>query len=318
MKQFNIQTCIYAKNNTSFFDIKFFPQKTTQNEDIFAIAGNKTIIIAKTNGSQISILSTYHDLNEKENLCCCTWSIEENTNKPLLCAAGASGVIKVIDIDSGKILKALKGHGDEILDIKVSPINSSIIATASFDHTVRIWSLVEKDTTQPTLVLCGGEGGHEERVLTIAFHHSAHYILSGGMDNSIKMWTVPNFSKTNTSKISYKSKDNMISLPYPHFSTTAIHTNYVDCVEFYGDLVFSKSAEEGRIILWKIIGFDSNLDPPPPECAPTTHEWSETRSSFGSGLQKLLQFLVLDCNPWYIALLFSQGIPRVRTQIHQA
>ncbi|KTW30002.1 uncharacterized protein T551_01946 [Pneumocystis jirovecii RU7] len=300
MKQFSIQSYIYIKNNTSFFDIKFFPQKNRQNEDIFAITGNRTVVIAKTDGNQISILSTYYDLNEKENLCCCTWSIEKNTNKPLLCVAGASGVIKVIDIYSGKILKSLKGHGDEILDIKVSPVNSSVIATASFDHTVRIWSLMEENTIQPTLVLCGGEGGHEERVLTIAFHHSAQYIVSGGMDNSVRMWAIPNFSETNTSKISYKSKDNMISLPYPHFSTTAIHTNYVDCVEFYGDLIFSKSAEEGRIILWKILGFDSNKDPPPLEYAPTAHEWSETRSSFGNGLQKLLQFMVLDCNPWYM------------------
>ncbi|KTW28068.1 hypothetical protein T552_01930 [Pneumocystis carinii B80] len=300
MKKFNIETCLFAKNNISFFDIKFFPQKTAKNEDIFAIVGNKRIIIAKTNGNKISVLSTYHDLNKEENLCCCAWTIENDTNKPLLCVAGASSVIKIIDIYSGKVLKVLKGHGDEILDIKVSPVNSSIIATASFDHTIRIWSLMEENTSQPTLVSCGGEGGHDDRVLTIAFHRSAQYILSGGMDHSIKIWTVPTFLKANKAEKYYKIQDNMIFLPYPHFSTTAIHTNYVDCVEFYGDLIFSKSAEEGKIILWKIHGFDSKADPPRPDCAPTTYEWSETRSFFGSGLQKLLQFMILDCNPWFM------------------
>lgn len=51
--------------------------------------------------------------------------------------------------------------------MKVSPVHPYIIATAANDHTIRIWSLDPKRRSQPTIAICGGEGGHREGILTM-------------------------------------------------------------------------------------------------------------------------------------------------------
>jgi len=49
----------------------------------------------------------------------------------------------------------------------VSPVHPYIIGTAAKDHTIRLWTLDPKSASQPTIAICGGEGGHREGVLTM-------------------------------------------------------------------------------------------------------------------------------------------------------
>lgn len=51
--------------------------------------------------------------------------------------------------------------------MKVSPVHPYIIGTAAKDHTIRLWTLDPRSATQPTIAICGGEGGHREGVLTM-------------------------------------------------------------------------------------------------------------------------------------------------------
>ena len=59
----------------------------------------------------------------------------------LLCAAGKQGNIKVIDPAQGKIIVQLRGHGDEIFDLRTSPINENLLLSASVDESIRLWNL---------------------------------------------------------------------------------------------------------------------------------------------------------------------------------
>jgi polycomb protein EED len=99
---------------------------------------------------------------------------------------------------------------------------------------------------------------------------------------------------------------------YPHLSTTAVHTDYVDCIEFYNDFILSKSSREGKIVLWRVHGFDSqrkvddikNIILPP-----TPHEYKETRSAFGDSVERLMQFDIKNCEPWFMKFgLFSSPV----------
>lgn len=55
----------------------------------------------------------------------------------------------------------------EIEDLAVSPVSPSILASASMDHSLRLWNLDPARKTHPCMLICAGEG-HKEGVLTIA------------------------------------------------------------------------------------------------------------------------------------------------------
>lgn len=186
------------------------------------------------------------------------------------------------------------------MEMVLSPIDQTLIASASADSTVRIWSIHPDHKRQPCALVCAGEG-HKETILSIAFHSSGRYLLSGGMDHIVNLWVLPDLPDEST------GTDKPITLHYPHFSTSMVHSNYIDCLAFHGDYILSKAAKESRIVLWAIQNFTSKAPPPKPEEAPTTHEWRETRSAFGGSFERLLQFEIKDTEPFFMRFgFFSQ------------
>ena len=53
-----------------------------------------------------------------------------------------------------------------INDLAVSPASPQIIASASQDGTVRVWSLEDRHRAQPCAVICAAEG-RQSHVLTV-------------------------------------------------------------------------------------------------------------------------------------------------------
>jgi len=182
----------------------------------------------------------------------------------------------------------------------MSPLDQSLLASCAADQTVRIWSIDSRHQKQPCVLICAGEG-QRETILSIAFHASGRYLLSGGMDHIINLWVIPDLPDQST------GSDSPLTLMYPHFSTSMIHSNYIDCVAFHGDYILSKAAREGKIVLWAIQNFTSKVPPPSPDKAPTTHEWRETRSAFGGSFERILQFNAPDTEPFFMHFgFFSQ------------
>jgi polycomb protein EED len=70
-----------------------------------------------------------------------------------------------------------------------------------------------------------------------------------------------------------KTTSDPLIVYYPHFFSDEVHSNYVDSLAFYGDLIISRAASDPKIrktineiLIWKIDGFDSD-DPAPLEPA---------------------------------------------------
>jgi polycomb protein EED len=175
-----------------------------------------------------------------------------------------------------------------ILDLKISPVDPTILASASIDHTIRIWSLDPVHKKQPVAAICYGQG-HKEQVLTIAYHRKGRFILSAGSDTKIIMWKVPENLTEHT------GTDKPAMVHYPHFSTTEVHNDFVDCVR------------------WKIDGFSSDNANVPDPPIPTSNairsntpvkipanSTSGTRSAWGGRLQRLLQFDLPDSTFMYM------------------
>ncbi|MDE0316693.1 MAG: dockerin type I domain-containing protein [Candidatus Poribacteria bacterium] len=73
-------------------------------------------------------------------------------------------------------------HGGSVQAVAYSPINSSLIASAGGNHTVKLWDLEEEIVT--TL------GSHSETVNSIAFSPDGQRLVSASDDYTFKLWDV--------------------------------------------------------------------------------------------------------------------------------
>jgi WD40 repeat protein len=82
----------------------------------------------------------------------------------------------------------LVGHRDTVTALAVSPLPPGslvrFLATASRDHTVRLWSLTAEDAGRTSMVL----RGHDREVRAVAFHPLRHAVFSGSADATVRRW----------------------------------------------------------------------------------------------------------------------------------
>ncbi|KAI5783897.1 WD40-repeat-containing domain protein [Peziza echinospora] len=280
--------------DNTLYSVSFYPYTRPREDPVFAVVGGIETIVLRPNAENgAEIIQYFVDDSPEEVLCTSCWTKDKDTGDPLLAVAGNAGIIKILNVKTGKVIQTLTGHGDEVMDLKISPEDPTLLASASADSTIRIWSLDPKHRGQPCACICAGEG-HRETVLTVAFHDNGRYLLSGGMDHIVNLWILPELPAAST------GSDHPITVIYPHFSSSMVHSNYIDCIAFHGDLILSKAAKEHKIILWQIQNFSSAAPPLPPSRAPTTHEWRETRSAYGGTYDRLLQFSAPDTEPFFL------------------
>ena len=265
-----------------------------------------------------------------DQYCSCAWAFISQ-DEPLLLGAGDAGYIRVFDVVKGDLKTTLVGHGQGVInDLATHPKFPWIIASASHDQSIRIWDLRRWDSKNdsPTIIICGAGNGHRESVLSVAWHESGRYLISGAFDNRICVWTIPDLSPESPfwEEISpaqaKRRSDQVRVIHYPHFMTSAVHRNYVDCVRFFGDNILSKAAEENKIVFWRMTGFNSHLEPPDGVLAPKAEEHLDTRNGFIRELvaddrgvtkivtkpaykkslpyQRLLEFQIPHCIPFFI------------------
>ncbi len=80
-------------------------------------------------------------------------------------------------------------HTAQVTDVKFSPTDPMLLASASADKTIRLWRITPNDTAQPiksliTLI------GHSREVKTLAFAPDGGALLSGSRDATALLWDV--------------------------------------------------------------------------------------------------------------------------------
>ena len=122
----------------------------------------------------------------------------------------------------------------------------------------------------------------------------------------INLWPVPDVPDANA------GTDKTTCVHFPVFSSNEVHSNYVDCVCFHGDMILSKAAASGQIesksnhiLLWKIDGF-SSADPIPDD-PPMAKPGLYTRSAFGGRFQRLLTFDMPNSATMYMRFSLFAG-----------
>jgi WD40 repeat protein len=113
---------------------------------------------------------------------------KESRNQPVVSLAfsgnelargGLDGSVVIWDVDSGGIVKKIKGDGSEASCIAFAP-DSPILARGSGSGTVGMWSLAPEG--EPMI-----QKGHEGTVKFVRFMDD--YLISGSLDGSLCFWS---------------------------------------------------------------------------------------------------------------------------------
>ncbi|KAK3120214.1 hypothetical protein QOZ80_9AG0683790 [Eleusine coracana subsp. coracana] len=78
-------------------------------------------------------------------------------------------------------VRQFEGHADAVTEVKFSPDQNNIFASASRDCKVKIWNLF---STKPDAVLAG----HSSEVTCVDFIPAKPWLISGSNDNTVKVW----------------------------------------------------------------------------------------------------------------------------------
>ncbi|KAF7093455.1 hypothetical protein CFC21_095866 [Triticum aestivum] len=254
----------------NFIDARYY--------DIFATAGgNRVTTYRGLPDGNLAVLQAYIDADDAQSFYTVSW-VSDLRSTPLLVAAGTNMVIRVINCATGKLFKSFIGHGGSINEIRTQPLNPSLFISASKDESVRLWNV----HTGICILIFAGGGGHRHDVLSVDFHPSdVHRIASCGMDNTVKIWSMKEFSpyvKKSFTWTDLPSKFPTKVVQFP-LMTCVVHSNYVDCTRWLGDFILSKSVEN-EIVLWE----------------PKTKEQGHGEDS----IDVLQKYPVPDCDIWCI------------------
>ncbi|KAJ3372013.1 snoRNA-binding rRNA-processing protein [Allomyces arbusculus] len=155
-------------------------------------------------------------------------------NKTQVMSGADDTTVKVWDIPSNACVHTFDQHTDYVRAGAVSRDNHNLLVTGSYDHTVKVW-----DVRSPTAVLsvdhgapvesvlvfpganafvCSGDnyfkvfdlvsGGkvlhhvsnHQKTIMTMSFDHSGSRLLTGSLDQSVKIYNVANYKVVHTLK----------------------------------------------------------------------------------------------------------------------
>ncbi|XP_013378981.1 coronin-7-like, partial [Lingula anatina] len=108
--------------------------------------------------------------------------------------SAGGGSVSVLPLDSAgrqaKTMPLVQAHADFVSDMDFSPFNDNLLATGSFDCTVKLWDIPDGGLTEsihdPVLCL-PAEGRRIENVL---WHPSADNILTVSSGTHVKIWDV--------------------------------------------------------------------------------------------------------------------------------
>lgn len=108
-------------------------------------------------------------------------AIEFTADGQYLVTIGSDNLVKVWDKE-GNLQQKWQGDDRTMTAMSVSR-DGKIVATASIDHTVKLWRL--KDGQLITTLK-----GHEDNITQIKFSPDDKYIATGSIDQTVRLWTV--------------------------------------------------------------------------------------------------------------------------------
>jgi WD40 repeat protein len=111
------------------------------------------------------------------------FAVAFNHDGTRLASGGDDRTIRVWDVETHHLVRALAGHTDAVFALAFSP-SSDLLASGSADNSIRIWNPSTGAPIGPALI------GHHGYVRTVAFSRDGLTLASGSADGTVKLWDV--------------------------------------------------------------------------------------------------------------------------------
>lgn len=153
-------------------------------------------------------------------------SITVHPTLPVFVSCSDDMLVKAWDWEKGwECVMLFEGHSHYVMQVKFNPKDPNTFASASLDHTIKVWNL---SSPVPNFTL----EGHEKGVNCVDYYNGGDkpYLVTGGDDKCVRIWD-------------YQTKACVQTLDG--------HSHNVSCVAFLPDrpLIVSGS-EDGTVLLW--------------------------------------------------------------------
>lgn len=142
---------------------------------VAAVGFSGVVFVLNRSRQPYELLYTFNDDDLPAQ--CVAWS----ANSRLLAGGGNNTLVKIWNMDSGKVSATLKGHTDFVQGVAWSNDGVSL-ASASADKTVLIWDALQGGQPLKTL------RGHTDTVYAVAWSPNGSLLASASADQTILIW----------------------------------------------------------------------------------------------------------------------------------
>jgi WD40 repeat protein len=122
-------------------------------------------------------LSTF---NRRGSVMCGALTVTVTPDGQQLIAGAEGHLVKVWELGSGREVRTLKGHRDDVNGVAVTPDGQHVIS-ASQDKTLKVWEPGSRLEPPPFK-------GHTDAVYGVAVTPGGQYLISASWDKTVKVW----------------------------------------------------------------------------------------------------------------------------------